>query len=88
MAKTWTVGSFTADAAGNIVGPRDYMEDPDGYAACMARIEAGNDAVFNYGAQSRPGAATVELVLVAVQTHYAGWVGLRSSLAGLRSVSS
>lgn len=42
------VGSFLIEG-GKVAGPAEYMQDPAGYKACMAKIERGESAVFNYG---------------------------------------
>ena len=70
MATTITVGAFTMTASGTVEGPAAYMASPHGFAAIVAKMEAGESAVATFGGGS-PGS-----VLVAIQTHYAGWRGM------------
>ncbi len=79
---TVKVGAFEYDTTTNsLVGPAEYMRERGD--ARLARIAAGQDTVFNYGS-GRPGASTVTLTLVSLQTDYAAWRGTRDLLAGLR----
>lgn len=72
---TQTVGEFTYDeAASTVSGPAAYMEEQGN--AKLAAITAGTDAVFNMSAGYSPDIVTA--ILVALQTDYAGWHGLRS----------
>lgn len=75
-----TVGSFTMDSSGAVSGPAEYMADEQGFAMVRARIEGGSSAVFNHGVM-QPGATVEAATLVAVQTHYAAWRGLRECMA-------
>ena len=78
MAKT--VGAFKYED-GAVFGPADYMrEQGNDY---LDKIEAGNCAVFNYGAMTGKG-DTVTLVLVALQTNYAGWKGMQQFQKGAK----
>ncbi len=78
-----TVGKFTYKD-GQVIGPKGYMEATDGYKVVMARIEKGQDAVFTYGVQHKGGIVDMAgALLVALQTHYAGWKGTRELLVGL-----
>lgn len=68
------VGSFIYDPTdGSIAGPPDYMRER--FPAFKAKVEAGECAAFNHGCVGRD---TMTAFLVAVQTDYAGWKGLRS----------
>ena len=62
-----TVGSFSIDMNGTVEGPAEYMTCPGGFAVVKEQMESGRSVVFNYGGS----------ILVAVQTHYAGWRGQR-----------
>lgn len=76
-----TVGEFTMDTeTGTVTGPAAYMEER-GFDR-MRAIEAGRDAVFNFGCCKSPDVYTA--VLVSLQTDYAGWKGTRQLLAGLK----
>lgn len=72
-----TVGRFTLHDSGSIEGPADYLDAPDGLDECLRRIERGESAVVNYAPEGVP---LERLILVAVQTHYAGWKGTRDML--------
>ena len=78
------VGAFQIDN-GAVLGPAEYMNDPKGYAARIADIEAGRDAVFNYGAANNPMSLTLTLVLVSLNTHYSAWLGIRRTAAELNA---
>lgn len=71
------VGAFTyEESTGTVTGPAEFMRS-DEYAACVADIEAGRHVVFNYGASgASPNVGTA--LLVAIQTEYAAWKGVRS----------
>jgi hypothetical protein len=70
---TITVGRFTYDEEANtILGPQDYMNER--FDTFMADLFAGRSAAFNYAPR---GTDPVRDALVAVQTDYAGWVGMR-----------
>jgi len=81
MAEVAKVGRFTLDEHGRVAGPRVYMEAPDGFAAVKADIEAGRSTVVMMGPAGTP---FNTLVLVAIQTHFAGWLGARELLGGVR----
>jgi hypothetical protein len=78
-AKT-TVGEFTF-ADGVVTGPGEYMRERG--SERLDRILRGDDAVFNAGARFSAESAE-KLVLVSLQTDYAGWKGLRSLVAVTR----
>lgn len=81
-----TVGRFTVtmDAQGmtEIEGPADYMASA-AYRRCMGKIGRGQSAVVNYGISE--GRDLAALIAVALQTDYAGWLGMRSFGAAVRS---
>lgn len=72
------VGAFEMDDRGGIVGPAEYMADPDGFAQIKARMESGTSSVFNYACV---GSSVESAALVATQTHYAEWLGRRQLAA-------
>lgn len=69
MAKT--VGRFTYEN-GIVTGPKEYMKTR--YRTVLAEINAGKNAVFNHGGSPD----VITQALVAVQTDYAAWKGMRS----------
>lgn len=70
---TITVGRFTFDEEANtVLGPKDYMNER--FDTFMAELLAGRSAAFNYAPR---GGDPVRDALVAVQTDYAGWIGVR-----------
>ena len=71
-----TVGKFSWDGQ-TITGPRDYMEDPGGFPKVKADLESGRNAIIG---AAPIGTDTVTLMLVAIQTNYAGWKGTRDLL--------
>ena len=73
------VGEFTYEN-GTVSGPAQYMTEKGN--AKVEDILAGRSAVFNYGV-GLPGANPAQLVLVALQTDYAGWRGMRLTKAEL-----
>ena len=74
-----TVGRFTYDPnTKQIEGPAKYMAE--GFAACMANINAGKNAVYNYP----NGDYGYRKMLVAIQTDYAGWKGMQELVTSLR----
>jgi hypothetical protein len=73
LMTTKRVGAFTFQN-GSIFGPAQYMKEQGN--ARLDRILAGQDTVFNFSASRSPDIETA--VLVALQTDYAGWKGLRS----------
>jgi hypothetical protein len=70
-----TVGEFTYEKDGTVTGPAQYMADR--FDKFRANLEAGRNAVFNYGAMHGKGTAE-SLLLVALQTDYAAWKGMES----------
>ncbi len=72
-----TVGRFIYED-GTLTGPAEYMRERGD--ARLAKIVAGEDVVFNFGAMSGRG-DTITLVLVSLQTDYAGWLGTRELLS-------
>lgn len=68
--------------ANTIEGPADYLES-DAYRRCIDSINAGTNAVFNFGATQ--GHGTAQLVEVALQTDYAAWRGAQSLCAMARA---
>ncbi len=72
------VGHFIYDN-GVVSGPAEYMREQG--SAKLRDIEAGNSAVVNYGLMHGKGSVE-QLVLVALQTDYAGWRGTKSLLGG------
>jgi hypothetical protein len=77
MAKT--VGRFTLDDDGGLSGPKEYMEE-QGNAKLDAILD-GKDAIFLATAHLSPDMETA--ILVALQTDYAGWKGVRDFTAGI-----
>ena len=65
---------------GALYGPAQYMKDQGD--AKLAGILAGKDAAFVICAPLSPDIETA--ILVALQTDYAGWKGLRQLIGGLR----
>ena len=66
-----TVKRFTIED-GILSGPARYMEEQGN--AKLDRILAGEDTVFNMSAHLSPDVETA--VLVALQTDFAGWLGM------------
>lgn len=77
MTKT-TVGRFTLNEDGSLVGPADYMNSAS-YKSCIDSIYAGTSVVFNMGCTESPNVETA--LLVAVQTDYAAWAGAQGLFA-------
>src|SRR5215218_7547609 len=67
------VGRFYVEG-GALYGPADYMREQGD--AKLAGILAGTDTVFNMTSHLSPNIYTA--ILVAMQTDYAGWHGMRS----------
>jgi len=65
---------------GALYGPAQYMKDQGDVK--LAGILSGKDAAFAICAPMSPDIETA--ILVALQTDYAGWKGLRQLLGGLR----
>ena len=79
MEAAVTVGRFTFQN-GTLSGPQEYMRERGNTLA--DRIVAGDDPMFNMTAHLSP---TVECaLLVRLQTDYAGWLGMRETLASLQ----
>jgi hypothetical protein len=77
-----TVGEFKSDGKA-VWGPQRYMEE-QGFRK-LEGIMAGTDAAFEVMVQAAPpGTEPVRLVLVALQTDYAGWKGTQQLLDGLK----
>jgi len=74
MSKPKTVGAFTYHPDGSIEGPAQYLEEKGNDT--IEKINAGKNHVFNFGCRN-PNADTVTLLLVALQTDYAGWLGMK-----------
>jgi hypothetical protein len=72
-----TVGKFTIDDEGGLLGPGDYMREQGD--AKLGNILAGIDLIFNMTAPYSPDLETA--ILVALQTDYAGWKGMRQFLS-------
>lgn len=79
MAKK-TVGQFEIED-GTLTGPKQYLEEQGD--AKVARMLSGNDAGFNAMCMARPDADVEAIFLVALQTDYAGWLGMQQFVAGL-----
>ncbi len=73
---TKTVGKFTLDN-GSLSAPAQYMKEQGD--AKLNRMLAGDDTVFNMSVGFSPDTETA--ILVALQTDYAGWIGMRGFLA-------
>lgn len=67
------VGKFYVEG-GALYGPADYMREQGDEK--LARILAGEDTVFNMTSHLSPNIYTA--ILVAMQTDYAGWHGMKS----------
>lgn len=78
---TTTVGRFRYDhETTDLYGPADYMAEQGN--AKLDKMLAGEDAVFNMTAHLSPDPITA--VLVALQTDYAGWHGIKTLCRDLR----
>ncbi len=76
---TVKVGKFEL-TDGVLSGPAQYMAEQGN--AKLARILAGEDVVFNVGLSRSPSVAIA--LLVALQTDYAGWLGLKQVQSRLK----
>ena len=74
------VGAFTLYDDGTFTAPAQYMLERGDER--LARIERGEDELFNHTAYLSPDPATA--VLVWLQTDYAGWLGDALILAPFR----
>jgi len=74
-----TVGRFTLED-GCLAGPRAYMHERGN--AKIKGILDGKDVVFNSVAHLSPDLETA--ILVALQTDYAGWAGMKEVESWLR----
>ena len=75
------VGQFTYDTeTGTLAGPAEYMKEK-GHDK-LEEILSGKSAVANFGMLKSPNPYVA--VLVALQTDYAGWKGMRQFCAGLK----
>ena len=72
-------GKFTLDN-GVLSGPAEYMQGQG--SAKIERILAGTDIVFNASLTHSPDIETG--ILVAMQTDYAGWLGMKELARCLR----
>jgi hypothetical protein len=77
-----TVGEFTYED-GTVTGPAEYMKERGNTR--LKKILDGEDHVFNAGARFSPMTSTEKLVLVSLQTDYAGWKGTRELLKRFES---
>ena len=76
----YEVGQFTCDSeTGTVVGPAEYMKDR-GHDK-LEEILSGKSVVFNMGCARSPNVYVA--MLVALQTDFAGWRGMRQLCAGL-----
>ena len=75
MGAAITVGRFSLSAEDVFEGPGDYMADQGN--AKLDKIMAGDDAGFNAMLRAKPEADVRTLVLVMMQTDYAGWRGMQ-----------
>ena len=66
------VGAFTIEN-GTLSGPARYMAEQG--SEKLARITRGEDVVFNASMLHSPDVETG--ILVAMQTDYAGWLGMQ-----------
>jgi len=71
------VGAFTYEA-GKVSGPSEYMNEQG--SAKLEEIQSGKSAVFNFGCTRCKGTEVelARLVLVTLQTDYAGWRGMKT----------
>jgi hypothetical protein len=76
--KDTTVGRFKIEG-GALYGPVEYMREQGD--AKLDGILAGTDTVFNMTSHLSPNIETA--ILVALQTDYAGWVGMKQALGWL-----
>ena len=74
------IGAFTLYDDGTFTAPAQYMKERGDER--LARIEKGEDELFNHTAHLSPNLATA--VLVWLQTDYAGWIGNQQLLNTLR----
>lgn len=72
------VGQFSIED-GTFSGPAEYMREQGN--AKLDGILAGTDTAFNLCAGFSPDTETA--ILVAMQTDYAGWIGMRELLSAL-----
>lgn len=72
-----TAGRFTYDTATNqVTGPADYMKAQG--SAKLDEILEGRSAGFNAMLTCAPlGSSPIMIVLVALQTDFAGWLGMK-----------
>lgn len=74
---TLTAGRFTYDpATQQVAGPAQYVRERG--SAKLDAMLAGTEAGFNAMLNVAPlGTDTVMIVLVALQTDFAGWMGMK-----------
>ncbi len=58
-----------------LYGPESYMNEKGN--AKVDAILAGNDAGFNAMIQARPDIAIEQMICTALQTDFAGWLGMK-----------
>lgn len=73
------VGAFTIEG-GMFSGPARYMEERGNEK--LARITSGEDVVFNASLLFSPDVETG--IFVAMQTDYAGWLGMQELVLCLK----
>ena len=78
-----TVGRFKYES-GQISGPAEYMEGAGDVK--LDSILSGNDIAYNTMILASPGTDPVTMILTALQTDYAGWLGQRELIAGMEGV--
>ena len=76
--KDTAVGRFKIEG-GALYGPAEYMREQGN--AKLDGILAGDDTVFNMTSHLSPNIETA--ILVAMQTDYAGWAGMKQTLGWL-----
>ena len=76
-----TAGRFSLDEAGTLRGPKAYMDEQgnDKLDSILAGKDLGWDALVAHC----PHNDFELLILVALQTDYAGWAGMQQMLAAL-----
>jgi hypothetical protein len=78
-----TVGRFKYEG-GQISGPAEYMNGAGDVK--LEKILSGNDLAYNTMIVASPGTDPVTMILTALQTDFAGWLGQRELIAGLEGV--
>lgn len=75
------VGEFKSDGK-SVWGPERYMKEQGN--AKLDSICSGEDVGFNTMMMAKPDVPLVNMILVALQTDYAGWKGLNQLLDVLK----